>query len=239
MTIDFNELIDNYLAKEVRPRTVGRYWPSEAGGCLRKNWFTFKIPKEVDKPLSRIFEAGNRVHEFVADVIQSEKNQHVKLIDRELPIKIVRPGYVVTGRIDDLIMVKLEEKKYLVEVKSVKFLPGEAREEHIMQLQLYMQAMGINDGIMLYIKKDDLSTAQFEIKYDEEVVKNVITRFDTLHEHLINNQPPVAEAKKIEEKTWMCSFCPYLKDCDKIEAERTNPEKIEIQLSLSNISPEH
>ena len=104
--VDFNELIDNYLQREVFPRSVGRYWPSEAGGCLRKTWFTFRIPKEVEKPLSRIFEMGNRVHDLIADVIQSEKNKHVKLIDRELPVKIQRPEYIVSGKIDDLIFIE-------------------------------------------------------------------------------------------------------------------------------------
>jgi len=212
--IDFNELIDNYLDREVRPRTIGRYWPSEAGGCLRKNWYTFKLPKQVDKPLSRIFEAGNRVHEFVADVIQSEKNKHVQLIDRELPIKIQRNGYVISGRIDDLILVLMDGKKYLVEVKSVKFLPNEARSEHIMQLQLYMHSLAVKDGIMLYVKKDDLATRQFEVNYSSKEVDEILNRFDLINKHLNDDTIPDAEAKLIADKNWMCSFCPYAKECD-------------------------
>ncbi|MEK6918503.1 MAG: PD-(D/E)XK nuclease family protein [Nanoarchaeota archaeon] len=214
MTVDFNDLIDNYLKKESYPRTIGRYWPSEAGGCLRKNWYSFRIPKPVDKPLSRIFEAGNMIHEFVADVIQSDKNSHVELLDKELPIKIQRDGYVVSGRIDDLILVLLEGREYLVEVKSTKYLPVQPRVEHLMQLQLYMSSLGVHDGIMLYIKKDDLQTKQFSVDYDESQVLEVLERFDKLHKHLVSDKIPEAEAKTVYDKNWMCAFCPYLKECD-------------------------
>ncbi len=213
--IDFKELIDNYLQREVYPRTIGRYWPSEAGGCIRKNWFTFKIIKEVDKSTSRIFEAGNRIHDFIADVIQSEKNKHVQLVDRELPIKIKQKDYVISGRIDDLIMVLMDGKKYLVEVKSVKFLPNEARKEHMMQLQLYMHALEVHSGIMLYIKKDDLQTTQFSVSYNENEFKEILSRFDKIHKNLIDDNIPQAEAKIIEEKNWMCTFCPYAIECEK------------------------
>ncbi len=230
--IDFKELIDNYLQKEVYPRTIGRYWPSESGGCIRKNWYTFKIPKEVDKSTKRIFEAGNRIHEFIADVIQSEKNKHVKLVDRELPIKIIQPEYVISGRIDDLIMVLVDGKKYLVEVKSVKFLPNEARKEHQMQLQLYMHALEVHSGIMLYIKKDDLQTTQYPINYSKEEVKEILSRFDKMHKHLINNNIPQAEAKILEEKNWMCTFCPYAIECEKAGVPEGKEKVIEKDTKL-------
>jgi CRISPR-associated exonuclease Cas4 len=228
MDIDFNELIDNYLAKELRPRSIGRYWPSEAGGCLRKNWYTFKIPKEVDKPLSRIFEAGNRLHEFVADVIESEKNKQVQLLEKELPIMIQREGYMVAGRIDDLILVLLEGKKYLVEVKSTKYLPNEPRSEHLMQLQLYMHAMSVNNGILLYVRKDDLQTRQFEELYNEEKTSRILERFDKLHKHLVSEEIPEPEAKMVEEKGWMCAFCPYAKECEEEEKKKRELRRVMI-----------
>ncbi len=220
--IDFNELIDNYLSREVFPRNVGRYWPSEAGGCLRKNWFTFKISKEVEKPVSRIFEMGNRIHDLISDVIQSEKNKHVKLLDRELPVKIKHGDYTIAGKIDDLILVVVDGTKYLVEVKSVKYLPGEPRKEHLMQLQLYMHSTEVHRGIMLYVKKDDLQTKQYKVNYSESEVKDIMERFDKLHKHLIEDKIPEPEAKLVEEKNWMCSFCPYVKECDEAGMFREN-----------------
>ena len=56
--LDLNKLIDNHLEREYRPKSVGRYYPSEIGGCMRKTWFSYKNPKKTDVKLNRIFEAG-------------------------------------------------------------------------------------------------------------------------------------------------------------------------------------
>ena len=63
--IDFNKLIDSHLTKESYPKKIGRYYPSEIGGCLRKTWFSYKIPKQPEPELLRFFQAGNMLHEFI------------------------------------------------------------------------------------------------------------------------------------------------------------------------------
>ena len=106
--VDFNNLIDKHLAKEYRPKAIGRYYPSEIAGCMRKTWFSYKNPKPTDAKLTRIFEAGNMLHEFITEVINSDKNDEVELIRSELPIKIETDDFVVSGRIDNLILVKIK-----------------------------------------------------------------------------------------------------------------------------------
>ena len=81
--IDFNKLIDDYLYRKNRPKKIGRYYPSEAGSCLRKVWYSYKYPKEVDTELRKVFEMGNILHDFVVDVLKSEKTPSVKLIESE------------------------------------------------------------------------------------------------------------------------------------------------------------
>ena len=155
--IDFDELIDNYLKKGFRSKTIGRYYPSEVGGCLRKTWFSYKKPKEREKGVMRIFEAGNRMHDFITEVIESEKNPHVVLLETEIPVKILEQDFLISGRIDDLVLLKINNEKYLVEVKSTKYLPKEPNKSHEMQLQLYMHSKGIHNGIILYMQKDNFS----------------------------------------------------------------------------------
>ena len=216
--IDFNKLIDNHLAREYKPKSIGRYYPSEIGGCMRKTWFSYKNPKQTDVKLTRIFEAGNMLHEFITEVIKSEKNKEVELIKSELPIKIETKDFIISGRIDNLVLVKIldknEFKQLLVEVKSTKFLPKEHKKEHEMQLQLYMRALDVDNGIILYIQKDNLETKSFPIKHNKNVSENIIERFQVLHNSLINNQLPEAEAKKSEEDKWMCDYCNYKEECN-------------------------
>ena len=216
--VDFNNLIDNYLEREYKAKSVGRYYPSEVGGCLRKTWFSYKQPKETDVALMRIFEAGNMLHEFVTDVIRSEKNPEVELLEAEMPIKIEKKDFIISGRIDNLMLLRVKKEKLLVEVKSTKYLPKEARKEHEMQLQLYMHAINVHNGIVLYIQKDNLQTKWFDVKYSKEEVEMIIERFGKLHLALTKNKIPEAEAKLDEEKNWMCDYCAWKSECDREKA---------------------
>jgi len=220
--VDFNELIDKHLKRESRPKSIGRYYPSEIGGCIRKTWFSYRLPKETDKSTTKVFKAGEMLHEFISEVIKSEKNPEIDLVNSEIPVKIETKEFIISGRIDDLMLVKLDGKQYLVEVKSCKFLPNEAKEDNVMQLQLYMHATGIHDGILLYIKKDDLQTLSFELKYDKDAVKDILERFNVLHQTLTSQKIPIAEAKKYPEKGWMCQYCLWEEECDIIDRENQN-----------------
>jgi len=218
--VDFNKLIDTHLSRELSFKRIGRYYPSEVGNCLRKVWYSYKSPKKTDTALIRIFEAGNMLHEFVADVIKSEKNPEIELLQAEMPIQLKLDKFLISGRIDNLILVRMENKKVLVEVKSCKFLPKELRKEHESQLQLYMEATGVHDGIVLYVQKDNLQTIWFEIKYNKEEIKKILDRFNDLHDSLVDNKMPEAEAKNNPDMIWLCNNCPWKEECWELEDKK-------------------
>ena len=231
MEIDFNKLIDNYFSREFKSKKIGRYYPSEIAGCLRKTWFSYKFPKETDKEVIKIMEAGNIIHEFIVEVLKSDKNDDIELLETELPFTIDEGDFTISGRIDNIILTKINNKKVLIEVKSTKFLPKEANEHHISQLQLYMHAVGIHEGIILYLQKDNLQTASFNIKYDDEKSHEIIKRFHGLHYALKENKTPPAEAKIIKNKNWMCNYCEYKEECDKLPLEETSFKEDSIKSS--------
>ena len=214
--INFDEMIDNYLFRKFRPKGVGRYYPSEAGMCLRKVWYTYKYPKETEPELLKIFEMGNILHNFVVEVLKSEKNPDVELVESELPVKIQMDDFLVSGRIDDVIIVKSSGKTFLVEVKSCKSLNyiKEPQHHHIMQIQLYMRATGIHNGILLYIQKNDLQSKIFNIPYDKEIAESALERFSALHKYLTEDKLPPQEARNDSEMSWMCTYCEYKDRCE-------------------------
>ncbi len=212
--VDFNKLIDAYLARESYCKKIGRYYPSEIGSCLRKIWYSYKKPKPTDTELIRIFEAGNMLHTFITEVIKSEKNPEVKLLQSEMPVKFQEKDFIISGRVDNLILVEIENKKVLVEIKSCKYLPTDFKKEHAMQLQLYMHFTGIYNGILLYIQKDNLQTTCFDIIYNPEEVREILKRFHSLHLFLVNDKIPEAEAKLDPDKVWMCEKCPWKDECE-------------------------
>lgn len=211
--VDFNKLIDSHLARNFSYKKQGRYYPSEIGGCLRKTWYSYKKPKPTDVDLIKIFEAGNMLHGFIEEVIKSEKNPEIELLHSEVPFKLEQPGFVISGRIDDLILVKIENKQVLVEVKSCKYLPNESKKEHESQLQIYMHSTKVYNGILLYVQKDNLQTRWFEISYDAEKMKEILHRFNNLHLSLTNDKIPEAEAKHNPDMSWLCDKCSWKEEC--------------------------
>ncbi len=214
--IDFNEMLSNYLRRESRPRTAGKYYPSESGSCMRKTWYSYKMPREADKELVKFFEAGNLVHELVADVIKSDKNPGIDLLATESPMFISHNDFVISGRMDDILLVRVDSKIYILEVKSVSSLNycKEPKKPHIAQLQLYMHSSGIHDGLILYIERNNLQSAVFKINYEPDVVKATLERFAKLNVHLRTEKLPEPEAR-IERKElgWQCDKCQYKKEC--------------------------
>ncbi|MDP6704156.1 MAG: Dna2/Cas4 domain-containing protein, partial [archaeon] len=213
--IDFDELVDNFLKRESKKKTIGRYYPSEIGSCLRKIWYSYNFPsEEKDKDLIKIFALGDMIHDFVVKVLESDKNAHIDSIGDEIPFTREVEDFIISGRIDNLILLKEDSKKLLIEVKSIKQLNGldDAKPEHKMQLQLYMNSLDIKDGVILYIDKQNLKSKVFPLTYDEEMANKIIERFKILHTSLTNNIIPVPEAR-IEDKGYICRFCEYEDRC--------------------------
>ncbi len=212
--IDFDELIDKYIKKEHKPKGIGRYYPSEAGQCQRKVWYSYKYPSEIDPSLRKIFEMGNIIHDFVVQVLKSEKTPQVELLKSEFPFKEQIEDFMISGRIDNLIKVKLNNKIFLVEVKStgsIKFIK-EPPPHNTQQLQLYMHFIGIHNGLLVYIDKTNLKTKVFNIEYNKNDALKIIERFKILHSLLKNNILPKPEAK-INGTEWMCRYCEYENRC--------------------------
>ncbi len=213
--IDFNEMIDNHLKREHKPKGIGRYYPSEIGMCMRKIWYSYKCPVEMKPELVKIFELGNILHDFVVQVMKSEKNPHVQLLKSEFPFLHEMDGFTISGRIDNLLLIKSSGKEVLVEVKStgdIGFV-HEAAPHNIVQLQLYMHMLGIHDGILLYVDKKTLLSRVFPVEYKKEEAEKVLERFRQLHSALVEDKIPEPEAAKSQKMQWMCRFCEYREKC--------------------------
>jgi len=223
MKVDFDGLIDRHLMREQRPKAVGRYYPSEIGKCIRNVWYTYNHPHEIKPELRRIFEMGNILHDFVIEVLRDTRNGDVQLLEAEMPFRLefgeAENAFVVSGRIDDLLLLKCGEKKILVEVKSSKslrYVRG-PMEHHKTQLQFYMYATGVHDGVMLYVDKSTLQTKSFEVSFSMDQAKRIINKFRALHKHLTASTLPAPEAKKLADERWMCGYCEYADKCAKDE----------------------
>lgn len=224
--IDFDSLIDSHLSRESRPKGFGKYYPSEAGSCLRKSFYSYKFPSQVEPDLLKIFEMGNIVHDFIVSVLKAGKNPSVTLLESEFPFKESVDDFIISGRVDNLIKVRASGKLFLVEVKSTKSIDfvKEASPHNITQLQLYMHFTGVHNGLLLYVDKSNLKTKSFEITYNKEEALRIIDRFRALHNHLKEDTLPEPEARAHEPIKWMCRYCEYKAQCEK-DTPRAKHEK--------------
>ncbi len=216
MDIDFNKLIENFLKGELKKKTAGVYYPSEIGSCLRKTFYSYNYPRETNTELMKFFQTGIFIHDFIVDVIKSEKNSDVELLVSESPFKFGVDDFTISGRIDDIVLLKISGVVYLLEIKSTGNLNyvNEPSLGHIYQTQVYMHHTGIRNGIILYIEKNSLKTRWFNVDYDNGIADLVINRFRELHSYLTRNELPKAEAKTTKELNWQCRNCDYCEECD-------------------------
>ena len=216
--IDFNKLIDEYVYREHKPKDIGRYYPSEVGMCVRKVWYSYKFPKQLKTDVLKIFEMGDILHDFIVRVLRSGKIKDIELLKWELPFKLQMENFLISGRVDDVLLIKTNGKTVLAEIKSSGMLRAvkKPQKHHVMQLQVYMHATGIHNGILLYLEKNTLQAKIFTIDFDENIVREALDRFKELHECLITNNIPSAEARiNRSDIGWMCRYCEYKEKCDK------------------------
>jgi CRISPR/Cas system-associated exonuclease Cas4 (RecB family) len=213
--IDFNKLIDNHLHREVRPRQEGRYYPSEIGSCVRKIWYGYKKPRERKSDVIKIFQMGNMIHDFITDVLKSEKNPDIELLQSEVPFRQPIEDFTVSGRVDDVMMIKTSGRTVLVEVKSTKMLSmtNEPQPSHVMQLQVYLHFLGMKYGMIVYVEKNTLQTKWFNVDYDPQKAEGAINRFKRIHSSVKNNEIPEPEAKMTPGKEWECNYCDWKDEC--------------------------
>lgn len=217
--IDFNELIDKHIFREHRPKQIGRYYPSEIGRCIRKVWYTYKYPLDINPEKRRIFELGDILHDFVVEVLRSDRTKEIELLQAEMPFKIDMGKFLISGRVDDLLLLRANNEKMLVEVKSSSNVKRIKRPmlHHKTQLQFYMYATHVHKGMLLYIDKANLETKSFEVKFSAKRGRQILNKFRALHKHLTNGTLPVAEAKCSNGMEWMCRYCEYKDKCKKNE----------------------
>lgn len=164
-------------------------------------------------------ELGNIIYDFIVQVIKSDKTPEVELLQSEMPFKFPFNDFLISGRIDDLMLLKAGRKKILIEVKSsksVQKIKG-PMAHYKTQLQFYMYATHVYNGMLLYVDKTTLETKVFMVKFSPKKAKQILNKFRALHKHLTNKSLLIAEAKKKKKTKWMCSYCEYKKKCKKDE----------------------
>ena len=184
-----NETIDGYLTGVMTAPRPGVFHPSTlSNACDRFVWLCYHghLPSSVlDANLQRIFQNGSylerRVETWFANL--------GILLGREIPVKIETP--IISGRIDFLIRHG-EHGIVPIELKSINTVGfnklTKPKDEHQLQLQIYLNMGNYNIGTVLYENKNDQKIKSFIVKRDEKQWSEILDRCDRI-KHM--EQPPL------------------------------------------------
>lgn len=162
------EVLKKALTRAVEKPKPGFYYPSLLPSCLLRQYWIYREGHTVSLEKSGIFKIGELFHEFLTGVLKSEETLTV---ESEKPVILaVKHGdkwVRLSGRID--VLLNCESVKTIVEVKSISKLPERPLEHHVMQIQPYMLALGVEKTILVYLEKTDLSWRIFEVSFNSNV----------------------------------------------------------------------
>ncbi len=209
-------------------RPINVIKPSSIGDCMRKQYFDEAgMGEKPDGKLLKIFAHGNFIHDdFIYPIIQEfmKRKKNMAIINEyPLLIKFLYKETVLElkGFIDDLIIETTPDGVIFtpIEAKSIGDRFYRLREpdyQHQIQLQMYMEALDVDEGYVLYVHKATLDSKSFLIKRDKEIFKMLLRRAEQMFDYKKEGIIPIAEAMINKDDFWFkkkCDWCPYLEFC--------------------------
>lgn len=156
--------------------------------CSQKRVFRQKYP-ELTFRFDPIALLGILVHRGLEELLKEYGFQSEVEVVRE--VKVNDKNYIIKGRVDAL------NEDCVVEIKTARSDIGLPHEHHIGQLQIYLNLLNRNKGVLIYITPDRI--VEFPVEKEE------INMNELLKETLENSKHPRWE--------WECRYCMFAKIC--------------------------
>lgn len=209
-------IIDKKLTTpRTEERKVTSWQCGKLGSCLTGVYLERAgIPpdEEFDARTLRVFSAGKMFEEWTIALAKSDDK-----IKYEEQVRVELPEYDVTGYAD--LVCELNGKKLLYEIKSKNsraFWYMEKQKEganhhHQMQTWLYLKALNIQEGRILYIEKDTMTTLEYPIRLNnKELEKEIMNELNILNQAWKQQLPPPVQ---YTPKDWQSKYCRWHKKC--------------------------
>jgi CRISPR/Cas system-associated exonuclease Cas4 (RecB family) len=142
----------------------------------------------LEEPIFELDEEGNPIR---------DKDGHKTKVGDKL---------VYEGPDNDIMIVELKS----ISDKGFNYLRGKPKEEHVLQLTLYMYLTGIRAGMLLYENKNNQELKEFYVDYDIEMARRIVGQIIYVNEFVDKEELPPRE---YEETDFQCRYCSYKKYC--------------------------
>ena len=186
--IIYDKAVEDYLKHREEMTNPNTVYVTDLVSCSQKRFFRINYPE-----LSFKFEPqlllGDLVHYALEKMLEEHGFETEKDFEKEFEIDGEK--YVLKGRVDAI------SENYVVEIKTSKTDRSIPREHHIAQLQIYLNILDREHGVLIYITPDRI--AEFEIERSEIDIEKLV------RETVSNTAHP--------RFSWECRYCTYAKIC--------------------------
>lgn len=141
--------------------------------CSNK-WFMRLTYPELTLRFEPVLLIGRVIHEGLTRILEEEG--YVKEYEVSAKFTVDSKEYLVKGRVD----AYNPKDRVVVEIKSTRMFRGSPLEHHVLQLRIYMELLGADRGILVYLSPNaivEYAVERSEIfveKYVEETVRNTV-----------------------------------------------------------------
>lgn len=193
------------------PSTVGYGF----GTCARYWWIAFNGAEFTENiPAANIasMRSGTSAHERIEALVKTTG----LLKENEREIKSDDPP--VRGFAD--IVLEINNEEIIGEIKTIKdqyFIQrkgeGQPSGSHLLQLLIYMEIEGAEEGFVLYENKNDNELLCIPIRMTEknkEYIQYVFDWMRNVRNAYDNNEPP---KRGFSKSSWPCKSCPVSEAC--------------------------
>ena len=187
----FNEELEDACASWGFGSVEGHFNASTFGNpCNRFHWASFhgKLPKKkLTGKFARLLQHGGTFE----DRMEAYLMKMNILKAREVPVSFTDGDLKITGRIDFLVshinlgLTVLELKT--INSKGYRALKGKPKEDHVFQVQMYLESRDLNTGLIAYENKDDQDIQTFRVKRDKDYWAEQVQRG---HDIIAMDSPP-------------------------------------------------
>ena len=229
---DLQKVVQEKLVADNTIKDSSEYYENKQGEihvsslyrCLRGVYYEMMGEKptgEIEPRVLGVFKAGNLFEEFIIDSLGD------KVQDRQTEYRYKYKSLTLVGRDDGTFLDDKNERRVL-EVKSQHsdsfwYMLKEGmgvQWQHQIQLQTYLwlrrELFKDNvDGYYAYISKDDCTINGVAVKYNENIIKDIVLPIlDLLNEAYEKQDPsmlplpdPIIFDKGKYKKNWLCTYC--------------------------------
>jgi len=204
----------------------GIYHASGGWGCVRKRWYGDRgIIKEDWRGFpDGIAHRGNLTEDEVEEGLRSELEEEMSdelIVDNEYPVSVEIDdwedsigSFWITGSTDPYVLNEDGDLLEIVEVKSSSNPPNEPKSSHLMQLNTYLSALGLETGTIVYIDPRDWENRLVSpVEQSDSLWEWTKLRHAVYHAHVRRDElPPKSPMGESE-----CDYCAYSVLCARDE----------------------